>query len=112
MAASTISRALTRRRRKSVASSANNIEALPVEGHERVLQRGADGRQAAHTDASEHQLAVAVLCPVAVETGQHGRTLDGEVDKAQALEDLGGACGVVGLDAQLGATRVLKLGDG
>src|SRR4051794_30213625 len=112
MAASTASSTLTRRRRKSVASSASNIEALPGEGDERVLERGTDRSQAPHADAGQHQLAVAVLGAVAVEAGEHGRAVDGELGEPEALEDLRGEGGVVGLDAQLGAARGLQLGDG
>src|SRR5438046_268735 len=70
MAARTASRALTRMRRKSVASSASNIEPLPGEGDEGVFERGADGGEAAHADAGQYQLAVAVLGAVAVEASE------------------------------------------
>src|SRR2546423_2975331 len=110
MAASTASNALTRRRRNSVASSASNIEALPGEGDEGVLERGADGGEAAHADACQHQLAVAVLGAVAVEAGEHGRALDGGGGQAEAAEHLDGGGGVGRLDAQLRAARRLQLG--
>src|SRR5438093_12911205 len=112
MAASTPSRALTRSRRKSVASSASNIEPLTGEGDERVLQRGPDGGEAAHADSGQHQLAVAVLGAVAVEAGEHGGAVDAEVGQPEAVEYLGGEGGVVGLDPQLGAARRLQLFDG
>src|SRR3954452_1645636 len=73
MAASTARRTLTRMRRKSVASSANNIEPLPGEGDERVLERGTDSGETAYGDAGQNELAVAVLGSVAVEAGEHGR---------------------------------------
>src|SRR5438270_2072183 len=100
MAASTPSRARTRRRRKRVASSASNIEALPGEGDERVLERRPDRRHAADADAGEHELAAAVLGEVAVEQAQHDTALDAQLGEAHALEDLGGEGGVVGLDLQ------------
>src|SRR5437588_9617456 len=111
MAARTTSRTLTRRRRKSVASSASNIEALPGESDERVLERGMDGRQAAHADTRHDELAVAVLGAVTVEPREHDRALDGELGQAEAMKNLAGAGGVVGLDAQLGAARGLQVGD-
>src|SRR5437588_9129465 len=102
MAASTPSRALTRMRRKSVASSANNIEPLPGEGDEAVLERGVDGGQAAHADAGQDELAVAVLGAVAVEAGEDSCALDRQLGQAQALEHLRRQDGVVGLDPQPG----------
>src|SRR5436309_9912930 len=78
MAASTASRALTRMRRNSVASSASNIETLSGDGDERVLERGTDGGEAADTDAGQHQFPVAVLGPVAVEARQNHCALDRE----------------------------------
>src|SRR5438874_2161651 len=112
MAASTASRARTRRRRNRVASSASNIEALPGEGDERVLERRAYRRQAADADAGENELAVAVLGPVAVEAREHGRALNLELGQPDALEHLGGEGGVVGLDAQPGRPGGRQLGDG
>src|SRR4051812_26049794 len=111
MAASTASNALTRIRRKSVASSASNIEALPGEGNERVLERGADGGEASHADAGHDELAIAVLGSVPVEAGEHGRALDAEVGETETREDLRGARGVVGLDAELRPSGGLELGE-
>src|SRR5207237_10509782 len=100
MAASTASRARTRRRRNRVASSASNIEALPGEGDERVLERRAYRRQAADADAGENELAVAVLGPVPVEAREHGRAFNLELGQPVALEHLGGEGGVVGVGAE------------
>src|ERR1017187_5438346 len=53
--ARTASRAIMRRRRNWVASSARHIEALSGQGHKRVLQGGPDGREAAHADIGLHE---------------------------------------------------------
>src|SRR5206468_6386126 len=71
--ASTRSSARMRVRRKRVASSALNIEALAGQRDERVLQRRPHGRHAADADAGEHELAAAVLRPLAVQHSDDGR---------------------------------------
>src|SRR4051794_22583432 len=67
--ASTASRAHTRRRRNSVASSLRNIEALPGQRHECVLQAGTLHGEATDADACFYEGAAQVLGRAVAEVG-------------------------------------------
>src|ERR1044072_4193931 len=108
-AARMISRAFVRRRRERAASSASNIEALPGERDEGVLEARTDGRHAPHADTREHELAAAVFGEMAVEAAEDRRLLSGEIGEADAAQDVDGQVDLVGLDAQTGGARSLQL---
>src|SRR5580693_7818916 len=86
MTAMTIKRALTRRRRNWVTSSANNIETLSGQGYEGVLEGGPGGRQAAYAHPRLHQGPAARLGQLALEAGRDLLAFDLEVRQAETLE--------------------------